>query len=99
MSPEMISEKPNGTKTDVWSLGITMAFLTGLDKACPNNYQGGVPQFIVHCIQSKFDAMLGRKNIFISPIFKDLLQKMLVVDPEHRISMHEVLSHKFIAED
>jgi len=43
MSPEMISEKPNGVKTDVWSAGMTFCWLIGLQNVCPKNYNRGIP--------------------------------------------------------
>ena len=99
MSPEMKTEKPNGAKTDVWSLGITMGIMLGMANACPENYRGGVPQFIIHCIGNRHDLSLAKLGIYISPIVKNLLKNMLSVSEKNRFSMSEVLNHRFFAED
>ena len=59
MSPEIKDEKPNGVKSDSWSLGITMGYLFGLDKVYPDKYPKGLPQFFIHCYQGKHDLYLA----------------------------------------
>ena len=60
MSPEMNGERPNGLKTDVWSFGITIGVLFGLDTIFPDNYKGGIPGFIKNCAAGKHDLLLHR---------------------------------------
>ncbi len=99
MSPEMKSEKPNGTKTDVWSFGILIGVMLGLDDICPTGYLGGVPGFIKGVASNKHDLLLAHHGIYLSPIVKDLLTKMVVVDTSNRYSMHQVMEHRFITMD
>ena len=98
MSPEMKLEKPNGTKTDVFSFGVTIGVLLGLDSICPDQYKTGVPGFIKNCAANKHDLLLHRNNIHLSPILKDLLKNMLLVDPAKRFSMQQVLDHRYVAD-
>ena len=87
MSPEMKGEKPNGTKTDVWSLGITVGFLLGLNSTCPESHKGGIPQYILHVVGNRHDLSLAKKGIYISPILKSLMKGMLTIDEKRRFSM------------
>ena len=99
MSPEMKGEKPNGTKTDVWSLGITVGFLIGLANQCPETYKGGIPQYILHCVNGRHDLSLAKVGIYISPILKSLMKGMLTINEKNRMDMNEIVHHKFITED
>ena len=99
MSPEMKSEKPNGTKTDVWSFGILIGVMFGLDDLCPAGYIGGVPGFVKDVCSNKHDLLLAHVGIFMSPIVKDLITNMLCVDPSSRYTMQQVLDHRYFAMD
>ena len=96
MSPEMKSEKPNGTKTDTWSFAVTIGVMHGLDDLCPKNYKAGIPGFIRDCANGKHDLLLARNDIWLSPIVKDLLKNMMMVDPAKRYSMQQVMDHKYL---
>ena len=96
MSPEMKGELPNGTKTDIWSLGVTIGVLLGLDEMCPPGFKGGVPGFIKSCASNKNDMYLAKANFYISPILKDLLKNMLIVDVKKRFNMQQVMDHRYI---
>ena len=80
MSPEMMNDRPNGIKTDSWSYGVTLGCLIGLDDICPPGYRGGVPGFMKNCANSKHDLDMHKEGIYMSPIFKDLLKNLLIVD-------------------
>ena len=96
MSPEMRSEKPNGLKTDVWSFAITIGVLFGLDNICPSDYKGGIPGFIKDSSAGKNDMVLHHNGINLSPIVKDLLKNMLLVDVNKRFGMQQILDHRYI---
>ena len=57
-SPEMKAERPNGTPTDVWSFGVLIGVVLGLDDVCPTGYKGGLPGFIKDCVADKHDLWL-----------------------------------------
>ena len=86
MSPEMKAERPNGTQTDVFSFGVMIGVMYGLDEICPSGTRGGVPAFIKSCASSKHDILLAKNNIYLSPIAKDLLKNTLLVDVNKRFT-------------
>ena len=96
MSPEMGRGEENGLKTDVWSFGITIGVMVGLDKVAPPKYKGGIPGFIKDCAAGKNDLLLAREGIYLSAILKDLLFNMLQVNQKLRFTMEQVLNHKYI---
>ena len=87
-SPEMVAgKKYNGFKIDIWSTGIILyAMLCGyLPFEDKDN-------------DILFDKILECKLIFpenISSSGKDLIKKILVVDPNQRISMNGIKNHPF----
>ena len=94
----MTREQPNGCKTDVWSLGVSIGYLLGLNNIFPANYPGGIPGFVKDCVGYKHNLLLTQEGIFLSPVLTDLLQKMLTVNQKLRIDISGVLQHKFITE-
>ena len=88
-SPEMVSgQKYNGFNIDVWSTGIILyAMLCGyLPFEDKDN-------------DVLFEKILECKLIFpryIKKDAKDLIQKILVTDPEKRININEIKNHPFL---
>lgn len=92
MAPEIIQAKKYGSSCDVWSLGVVL--------------------FVMLCGYAPFesDDLTQAKNNIVNGVFefaspywdgissqaKDLLSKMLVVNPEKRITVHEVLNHPWM---
>ena len=96
-SPEMINEKPNGSQTDVWSFGITIGVIIGLDdNLCPPGYHGGLPGYIRDCAAGKHDLWLHQQGIYLSPIFQHLIKNCLMIDPARRFTMQQVIDHPFV---
>ena len=87
-SPEMVSgKKYNGFKIDIWSTGIILyAMLCGyLPFEDKDN-------------DILFEKILECKinlPIFISENARDLIEKILVIDPDRRISIPEIKKHPF----
>ena len=89
IAPEIIKQEYYSFEIDVWSLGATIFFL----------FTGFAP------FQSKdknetFEKIKSGKFSFpndceISDTAKDLIQKMLTLDPSKRITIEEVYSHDF----
>ena len=96
MSPEMRQELPNGTKTDVWSFAITIGVVFGLDELCPHN--SNVQKFVKQCASGQFDMLLHKHGIHLSPIIKNLMTGMLMVDTKRRFTMQQIIDHRYFAE-
>jgi len=88
-APEVISGSIySGTACDVWSAGVMLyALLVGQlpfnDNSIPRLYQ-------------KIQAGIKTLPPFLSHEASDLIAKMLIVDPNQRISVREVLAHPWL---
>jgi len=88
-APEIIkSEKYNGTKVDIWCMGIILyVFLVGK-----------LP-FKAPVIADLFEKILaGDYTIpdFLSNESKDLIKSMLCLNAENRITMEQIINHKWV---
>jgi 5'-AMP-activated protein kinase, catalytic alpha subunit len=85
-APEMISGKPyNGTKVDIWSLGVVLfALLSGfLPFEDPDTGE----------LYKKILSADYQLPDYVSESATDLIAKILTTDPEKRISIPEIRSH------
>ncbi|KAG8851968.1 hypothetical protein FRB96_008983 [Tulasnella sp. 330] len=87
-SPEIVAGKAyHGAASDIWSCGVVLfALLVGRLPFDDQNMRVLLQKVRV----GKFDM-----PAFIPTDAKDLIRKMLVVDPEQRIQMAEIISHPF----
>ena len=87
-SPEVIScQNYNGFKIDIWSVGIILYFMICGYLPFEDLNTELLFQRIIEC-KIKFPN-------FIHDSAKDLIKKILVVDPEKRISINDIKSHPF----
>ena len=86
MAPEIMMYKPYNEKSDIWSIGVMMYQLHF--KRIP--YPGLCEQQILNKIKSGY----SRKEPS-DPQFKDLLDKIFVMDPDKRISWDAYFNHPF----
>jgi serine/threonine protein kinase len=92
VAPEVISGKPYGPEVDMWSLGVVSFVLL-----C------GYPPFMEDSQQALF-AKIRKGQFEFDPQFwdvvsesaKDLVSKLLVVDPKARYTPEQVLAHPWI---
>lgn len=89
VAPEVITGKGyEGYDSDIWSLGVVLfAILTG-----------GVP-FKATSIEELQKVLSGAQYTvpeFLTPECKDLIKRMLTPDPHSRISIEQILSHKWL---
>lgn len=87
MSPEAMKGRYTAAG-DIWSLGVTMFFLfTGKYPFNANSFD-----------QLKYEVIKGQFNMpkFLSKECKDLLSKMLNVNPNKRFTAAQVMDHKWI---
>ncbi|KAG9157583.1 hypothetical protein Leryth_022258 [Lithospermum erythrorhizon] len=94
VAPEVLS-KTYGPEADVWTAGIILYILLS-----------GVPPFWAETQRGIFDAVLKGHIDFesdpwplISNSAKDLIKKMLCMQPSKRLTAHEVLCHPWICKN
>ncbi|KAL3437149.1 kinase-like domain-containing protein [Aspergillus tetrazonus] len=91
LPPEMLTSNPQGNfyneKVDLWSLGVlTYEFLVG------------EAPFEDTPVMTQRRIQRGDMQVpsFVSPEAKDLIKRLLVLDPEKRISLDEIQRHPWI---
>lgn len=91
LSPEMIEGKPHSYAVDIWSLGVLCYELLV-----------GLPPFDAkdsHQTYKKIRYVIIKYPDFISEKAKDIMSKLLVVNPEQRMPLAQVLHHPWILEN
>jgi len=91
-SPEIVSGKSyKGTASDIWSCGIILfALLCGrLPFDDPN-----IQTLLGKVRLGKFDM-----PDYLDPLAKDLIWRMLVVDPERRLKMKDIMKHPWFTDN
>ena len=91
-APEMIQGKPyKGTCTDIWSLGISL--YTMICGELPFDIEDGEDMKTL-----VYNITHGKYTIpeYVSPLCKDLIQKILEINPEKRITIDEIKNHKWV---
>ena len=92
-SPEMIlGNNYNGFSIDVWSSGIILyAMLCGYLPFEEGEGDSNNEQLFRNIVECKVEYPVE----FISPIAKDLLQKIIVREPKKRITIKQIKKHPF----
>eukprot|EP00002_Diphylleia_rotans_P005863 TRINITY_DN1506_c0_g1_i4.p1 TRINITY_DN1506_c0_g1~~TRINITY_DN1506_c0_g1_i4.p1 ORF type:complete len:390 (-),score=60.29 TRINITY_DN1506_c0_g1_i4:433-1602(-) len=93
VSPEVLSGQPHTTKSDVWSLGITVLELARGSVPFANIPDMQVMMLILESASPTFDQP-SDKALF-SRSLKDLVDSCLQKDPSHRPSVDACLKHRF----
>ncbi|TKR79942.1 hypothetical protein L596_014088 [Steinernema carpocapsae] len=93
MAPEVVADAPYGTRADLWSAGVLLYLLLS-----------GRPPFvgskesIYESIEEGRYSLSGPHWSLISNSAKDLLMRLLTVDPNERFSAAQCLEHSWILE-
>lgn len=88
LAPEVCLGK-YGKECDVWSLGVTMFFLLSGKQPFKGKNMNELVSNILNCRFSFSDE----KWLVVSDKAKDLISKLLVVDPLTRLNVQEALDH------
>ncbi|KAI8921586.1 kinase-like domain-containing protein [Entophlyctis helioformis] len=87
ISPEIVQQRPYGLSSDVWSLGCLMVtFLTG------------VPPFHSSTVKGTLDKAMTldyRLPDYVSAEARDLINRLIQLEPEDRMPLKSVLMHPF----
>jgi serine/threonine protein kinase len=93
VAPEVLKNKPYGPAVDMWSLGVILYILLC---GFPPFYHQDTPGLYKLIKEGKFDFP-DPWWTKISPDAKDLVTKMLTLDPAKRATPDMVLSHPWIS--
>lgn len=95
VAPEVLSNKPYGSQCDAWSLGVIFyILLCGYPPFSDDNTER-----LFSLIQSGRYEMDPQEWGVISESAKDLVRKILVVDPSKRLTCDQILHHPWMKMD
>uniref|UniRef100_A0A7E4WBH6 Ribosomal protein S6 kinase n=1 Tax=Panagrellus redivivus TaxID=6233 RepID=A0A7E4WBH6_PANRE len=96
VAPEVLKKQGYDMSCDVWSLGVILyTMLTG--EAPFAQGESDTPQQIIERIGQGNFRPHGHNWETVSPAAKDLVQRMLHVDPGMRIAAKDILEHSWVA--
>ncbi len=95
VAPEILRGVAYGKQVDIWSIGVILyILLCGFPPFYDDNNKKLFAQ-IIHANYSFPDPYWTT----ISPLAKDLVMKLLVVDPTKRLTADQILNHPWMFED
>uniref|UniRef100_A0A8C9LH16 Protein kinase domain-containing protein n=1 Tax=Piliocolobus tephrosceles TaxID=591936 RepID=A0A8C9LH16_9PRIM len=94
LAPEIIKKKEYGIKIDIWSLGVLIFFIiTGKVPFTGKNAN----ELYNNILKANIPELLSKeKSLNIQPGLKNLLENILVHDPDKRFTCSDILNHRWI---
>ncbi|CAG9815741.1 unnamed protein product [Phaedon cochleariae] len=92
MAPEVIERRQYGKPVDIWAAGILLHVI--LSGTLP--FHGSGRRLNEALCRGKLHLDSAPQWQFISDSAKDLVQQMLNVDPKQRITIQEILNHRWL---
>ncbi|ESO10538.1 hypothetical protein HELRODRAFT_96872, partial [Helobdella robusta] len=95
VAPEVLKKKGYDEACDVWSLGVILYTMLCGHTPFANGPEDTPEQILARIGEGKL-VLSGGTWDSISSAAKDLVSRMLHIDPRQRITMHQVLTHRWI---
>ncbi|XP_060527409.1 peripheral plasma membrane protein CASK isoform X2 [Cylas formicarius] len=92
MAPEVVERRQYGKPVDIWAAGVLLHVL--LSGTLP--FHGSGRRLLEAVCRGKLALNTAPQWELISDSAKDLVQQMLTVDPKQRITIQEVLNHRWL---
>ncbi|XP_049821194.1 peripheral plasma membrane protein CASK isoform X2 [Aethina tumida] len=92
MAPEIIEKRQYSKAVDIWAAGVLLHIL--LSGTVP--FHGSGRRLMEAICRGKLHIDNSPQWEFISDNAKDLVQQMLTVDPKQRITIQEILNHRWL---
>ncbi|KAL3273733.1 hypothetical protein HHI36_015162 [Cryptolaemus montrouzieri] len=97
VAPEIIDGNYSeySKQVDIWSLGVILFYMVSKELPFRSTDRATLNKLIIN---GKYN-LNSSKWVGVSSSAKDLIRKMLVVNPEKRLTIEKVLQHPWIAQD
>lgn len=94
LAPEILNGQESSFETDIWSFGCFMYFM--IEGTAPFGYSKNLPELFEKILNHE---VLSFESLSISTDLKDLILKMLIKDPQKRLTnISQIKSHPFFKE-
>ena len=92
MAPECVHNKFSDKRCDIWSLGcVLFDLITGFP---PFN---GASEYLI--FQKSIEAKYIFPDGIVPDLAQDLIKKCIVIEPEKRLTLDEILNHPYLKEE